>query len=84
MKVKELIEQLKECDPDSIVIMSEDGEGNGFSPLSEIDDSSNYLADSTWSGEVGLRELTPDLEVRGYSEEDILDGEKCVVLWPIN
>lgn len=84
MKVKELIEKLQKCDPESLVVMSEDGEGNGFSPLSDVDDSHNYAADSTWSGEIGLRELTPRLEDSGFTEEDLLDGEKCVVLWPVN
>lgn len=33
MKVKELIEKLKQYDPDDIVILSQDEEGNGFETL---------------------------------------------------
>lgn len=84
MTVKELIEQLKQCDPKAIVVMSSDGEGNSFSPLADVDDSHVYQADSTWSGEIGFKELTEELKEDGYTEEDLLDGEPCVVVWPTN
>ena len=63
MKVKELKELLNQFNDEDIVIMSKDGEGNGFSPLSDIEEGS-YKAETTWYGEVGMRELT---------EEDIAD-----------
>lgn len=77
MKVKELIEELKTCDPESIVVLSIDEEGNGYNLLYQVDDSHNYS-----DGEIGLREITKVDEKQGYSEEDILEGEKAVVLWP--
>ncbi len=83
MKVSELIELLKEEDQNRIVIMQADGEGNGYSPLADFYTGS-YLADSTWSGEVGLEELTSELEEEGYSEEDVLEGEKALILCPVN
>ena len=86
MKVSELVALLQKEDQDDLVIMSKDGEGNGFSPLSDIN-KCQYLADSTWSGETSLRELTPELRKDGYSEEDVLDDPdavQAITLWPIN
>jgi len=85
MKVKELIKLLQKADSEAIVIMAKDSEGNYFSPLSDIDTKNKtYEADTTWSGEVWYKELTNDLKNSGYTEDDIGEGEDCVVLHPIN
>ncbi len=86
MKVWELIEQLQSCNSEDIVVMSKDGEGNGYSPLFEVDASCRYEPDSTWHGTTGLRgPLTTALKDRGFSDEDISEGgQDCVVLWPTN
>ena len=87
MTVSELIAELSTMPPDSIVVLQKDGEGNGYSPLSGADDSSVYIAESTWAGEVRHVELTDELESQGYSEEDCAEygeGVPCVVLFPIN
>ncbi len=83
MKVKELKQLLENIDDERIIILARDSEGNRFSPLSQIDDESTYLADSTCSGDVGIEQLTPELEKKGYSEEDVLGGEPALVLWPL-
>lgn len=84
MTVKELIAKLQKVDPNRLVVMSKDGEGNGFSPLCNLVES-KYRSDSTWSGEIGLEKLTPSLKKQGYSEEDVMeDGIKALVLWPTN
>lgn len=86
MKVKELIELLKEQDGEREVVMSTDGEGNSYSPLSDIS-TAGYRADSTWSGEIGPEEWTDKMEEDGYDEEDVYNGEgdvPALVLWPIN
>lgn len=83
MTVSDLINLLKTEDPSRIVVMSADGEGNNFSPLSGHSVGS-YRADSTWSGEVGLEKLTPEMEKKGYSEEDVIEGKRALVLWPTN
>jgi hypothetical protein len=81
--VLELIEKLKECDPKRIVIMSADSEGNNFSPLADMEECA-YRAETTWYGESGPEKLTPELEERGFTEEDIIDGEPALCLWPVN
>lgn len=60
---------------DMLVVLSKDGEGNGFSPLAEVEHepTTGYIAESTWAGEVPH----PD----DYEDGD---GVPCVVLWPTN
>ncbi len=61
MKVGELIEALKDIDPEREVIMSSDTEGNNYSPLSGWWDGI-YMPDTTWSGEARIEgPLTDEL-----------------------
>ena len=84
MTVKELVELLKDEDPNRIIILQKDSEGSGFSPCAGID-TGVYVPNSTWSGEVYLEELTPELEEKGFGEEDVAeDGIKALILWPTN
>lgn len=83
MKVKKLIKLLLKENPEAFVVMSKDSEGNSFSPLASLH-SCGYRADSTWSGEIGLLELTEKDIKNGYTEEDIIDGEPAVCFWPTN
>lgn len=84
MTVRELIELLKNEDPDRLVIMAKDSEGNSYSPLADMW-SGAYVADTTWSGEVGLDELTEELRAQGYDEEDVSeDGVPALILCPTN
>jgi hypothetical protein len=83
LTVKELREALEGYDDDRIVVMSRDEEGNGFSPLYEIGTSS-YVSDGGSYGEIGLEpeDLTDEMRAKGYSEEDVKEGQKAIVLWP--
>jgi hypothetical protein len=83
MSVKELIELLSKEDQDAIVVIAKDSEGNRYSPFSALQYAA-YLADSTWSGSVGLLSLTPEAIADGYSEEDLNGGEPAVVLYPVS
>lgn len=81
MIVKELIDILKECDPNSIVLVSEDPEGNGYMEASGV--SIDMVCTGTYRFEIGYKRLTSELAAAGYSEEDILeDGKDCVIIWP--
>ena len=82
MKVKELIEKLKEIDENLEVIVQKDYEGNDYSPLDNIWEG-YYVPDSTYSGE-GYDE--DDFEVDdddgyNYIKEK---GKKAVFLSPTN
>ena len=84
MKVRMLIDLLENCDPEDIVVMSKDAEGNSYSPLYDISED-RYHAETTWYGEIGLRFLTDEDIERGFTSEDVMvDGEDCVTLWPTN
>ena len=85
MKVKELIELLKQENQEKLVIMSSDGEGNSFSPLCDFGDTDCYLADSTYSGEMGYSKLTKKQKADGYGAGDILtNGVPALVIYPTN
>ena len=81
MTIKELKAILEAHNDDDMVVMAKDGEGNGYSPLSNVE-LMRYRPERRWSGEVGLREIQA-----GYTEEDVFDEDgdvDCIVLWPIN
>jgi hypothetical protein len=84
MTVAQLKAELKSLPDDLLVVMSRDSEGNGFSPLSDVADNARYEQENAWSGEIRLKELTPDLKERGYTEDDVADenAPECIVLWP--
>ena len=82
MTVRELISVLETCPQEAIVIMSSDSEGNGYSELFEIADDNN-----TWDAEneeTGIGELNAGLIERGFREEDIVEGQPAIVLYPMN
>jgi hypothetical protein len=84
MTVKDLIAELQDHDPDRVVIISKDAEGNGYSPLS-CALTGAYRAETTWRGEVGLESLDEDDIASGYTEEDVLKGGvPALVLVPIS
>lgn len=77
MKVKELIEKLKEFNEERVVILSSDSEGNSYCKLFELSEGS-YL-----EGEIGLEELTDELKEAGYDEDDVFEeGESAIILYP--
>lgn len=81
VKVSELIKELQSVDPDRIVIMSRDGEGNDYSPLASTWEGA-YLAKSTYHGKAGLERLTDEFVKAGYSDEDIVNGNPAIILQP--
>jgi hypothetical protein len=76
MTVGELLESLAGLKPDLMVVLQEDAEGNGYSPLAGAE-VGYYVPQSTWSGDV-------------YSQEDIDNGDAeeggqdVLILWPVN
>lgn len=84
MTVKELIEALSKEDPNRIVVMSRDAEGNGCSPLADWW-SGAYRADTSYSGEVGLEKLDETSKLAWHSEEDVVvGGRPAIILCPVN
>ena len=79
MTIKELCALLASYPPDSLVILSKDGEGNAFSPLADANPG-RYDARGTWSGDFLEEELIGDSEYSQPSE----DAVPAVCLWPTN
>ena len=87
MKVKELLDILKDENQEAEVIMSSDSEGNKYSPLAEYESNLSYIPYNGWSGEIKFIDLTEELIREGYEEEhaDVdNEGVKCLVLYPTN
>jgi hypothetical protein len=78
MNKNELIKRLEQIEGNPIIVLSRNAEGNGFNELSDIELSSYDHS----TREIGLIELTDELREEGYSEEDVLEGEKAIILWP--
>ncbi|MGG6264174.1 hypothetical protein ACQ4M3_01155 [Leptolyngbya sp. AN03gr2] len=60
------------------MILSSDAEGNRYSPLCQVDVgawNSNFQ-------NVELLELTEADVANSYTEEDVIDGQKAVILYP--
>lgn len=68
----------------TLVVLAEDAEGNGYSPLSEVEHAM-YLAESTWSGEHYMTEADRQAQddPDDYREAPD-DAVPAVFLWPIN
>jgi hypothetical protein len=85
--VGELIIELQKLDPNKVVILQKDSEGNGYSPMAEVDDNALYAPDTTYSGEVSIEKLDEKAIRQGFTEEEIFCGDdvlSCVVLCPAN
>jgi len=90
-KVKDLKDLLEGLPDDMMVVLSSDGEGNSFSPLSGYWDEGYYIPDSTWSGDVrSLEDMEDEHDEDYYDDEDQPefklpeDAQKVLVLWPTN
>lgn len=85
MKVKDLKELIKNLPDDMQIVMSSDGEGNSYSPLSGGDYNSVYVPESTWSGNIFYCGWTSDEACMEEEEwQKLLEEPKCLVLYPVN
>jgi hypothetical protein len=88
VKVSELKRLLDGFDDDATIVMSKDAEGNGFSPLEELNQGI-YNPLSTWAGEfwhvTRLNHLPTDEELaeQGLSPRPE-NVELAVCFWPVN
>lgn len=85
MKVKELVAELQEMDPDAEVILQRDSEGNGYSPLAGADSDCIYVKNNEWDGAVFDTTWTAeDADLTEDEWEEMLELPRCVVLYPVN
>ena len=85
IKVRELIEQLQEENPEADVILQKDSEGNGYSPLFGVNGDAIYEPNNAWSGEVfDTKWSAEDAGMPEDEWEKIKQRQRCVVLYPAN
>lgn len=86
MKVLELKKLLEKCSDDMEIIIQKDAEGNGYSPLSGVDDNCIYIPDNNWSGEAySLKWSNEDMDMEETEWEEMKNNNKRVlVLQPTN
>ena len=78
MTVRELLDLLETLDPELNILVSKDSEGNEYYPLDGYDIGA-------WDEDeerVGLVGLTDEDRRQGYTEEDVVDGPRVLVLVP--
>lgn len=75
MKVKDLLEKLSHLNPDSLIVLSSDSEGNCYDTLYSIEDGHYY--NSNWKELVFLDE---EDEESDFEQEDCIHS--CTVLYP--
>jgi hypothetical protein len=78
MTVAEVMGLLEGQNPDAIVVMAGDEEGNYYSTISGIE-GDLYMNDD---GDVGYNTMNQELRDEGYTDDDLVVGEPCVVLYP--
>ena len=86
MTVKQLIEQLKKCDPEAELIIQEDAEGNYYSPLYCID-KGYYIPENTWNGKFISKDYIGKKDYEEETGEYYCNQDKAknsVVLAPVN
>lgn len=82
MKVIELIEILRKENPNHIVVISIDPEGNRLRKITASEGDAMYM---DYGSHIDYTELTPAMIEQGYTKEDMYQGnggQACVVLWP--
>ena len=82
MKIKELIEILSKMEPERDVILQRYPEGNGYSPIVEVDDEAVY----TEVFEVYSTDWSAEEACMSKEEWEIFKkkNKKCVVLIPMH
>lgn len=82
--LRDALAKLDHLPGDTLIVLAKDGEGNGFSPLADLDEAM-YDADSTYSGDRYLSDA--DREATGQPDEYSEAPESAVAavfLWPTN
>jgi hypothetical protein len=84
MTVAQLRTKLAALPDDMPIVMSNDGEGNDYSPLSETEEGM-YLPESTWSGDLYMTPEQVAARTDASEEDEAPDGSvRVLVLWPVN
>ena len=85
MNIKELKEAIANLPDEMEVVLQKDSEGNGYSPLSDVDPNALYIPDSTWSGNVFPMDWTAENAYMTDKEwEEMKSKPRTLILAPVN
>lgn len=85
MNVKELKHAIKNLPDEMEIIIQKDAEGNGYSPLEDVDFDVIYIPDSTWSGDIYPMEFSAeDAGIEESEWEKIKKKPRALILYPVN
>jgi hypothetical protein len=85
MNVKQLMDALAELPDDMEVIIQKDGEGNDFSPLSDVDSESVYIPYSEWSGDAySVYWSADDADMSEEEWAKVLAMPRALILCPVD
>ena len=79
--VKFLIERLQECNPNHLVVLQRDPEGNGYSPIQGVDSDDVLFRECDGGMVLSTQDLADEIE-GGYVDDES-EFEPCVVLFPV-
>ena len=84
MTAGELLQILQDLDPETIVMLGIDSEGNGHYPLGGFwTGACRKEPGITGCWSVGIEKLTPLLRRNGYTEHRLLEGDPAIMLDPM-
>jgi hypothetical protein len=78
MKVKDLLEQLKDLDPELDLYLQIDQEGNGYEEVRGVDPDNVMVGDSMYSTDWSADDACMDED----EWEELKNGPKCAVIFP--
>jgi hypothetical protein len=88
MKVKELVSLLQKLNPEALVIVACDSEGNRFSPISsDLSGEGLFFPETSWAGEFyegTEEELKSDFGIGPDEDDDFAQAIPAVCIWPVN
>jgi len=85
MTVKDLKAAIKDLPDDMEVILQKDSEGNGYSPLADVDPDAVYVPDTTYSGEVyDTKWSAYDAGMDDEEWKEIKAKPRALILYPVN
>lgn len=84
MNIKELKFLIEDLPDDMEIIMQKDAEGNGYSPLSELDTDVVHIPETPYSGYVYNTTSCMDYDMSEEEWKEILDKPRCLLFIPVN
>jgi hypothetical protein len=71
---------IKGISDDTLIVAAIDPEGNAYRPI--VDHTLGFNYDEA-NMDVGPAEISDEDKMRlGYTDEDVVEGEACLLLWP--